>query len=193
MRGPSARFAALVACACAIFFAPETRAENNFGVHWDVEGEAGLMKRFLANRPKGAGDAGFGPSMQLASHFALLPLVHVGAYLGGDVSPVSRGDTRVFGDGGLRVKGLIPVFPKSMRGWLFSGFGVAVQNHGGFFEVPFGLGVSYKFWPTHRGDWSVFSELGGKVGFAEHGSAYRGGNSFDRFGTGLSVGIMLDL
>ena len=197
MRRSQALFFALVAFACATFFAPETSADGGLGVHVDVEGEAGLTKRFLADRPTGASDAGFGPSVQLASHLALLPLVHVGAYLGGDVSPVSKGDTRIIGDGGVRVKGLIPVFPKSMRGWLYTGFGVAVQNHGGFFEVPFGLGVSYKFWPSQKGDWSVFTELGGKVGFAEHGSAYGGGHSvgksLDRFATSLSIGIMLDL
>ena len=184
MRRAQARRLALAAFACAIFFAPEIRAQ----VHWDVSAEAGVAKRFLANRPKGAGDAGFGPSAQLASHLALLPLVHVGAYLGGDVSPVAKADTRLIGDGGLHVKGILPFFPKSTRGWIFTGFGVAVQNHGGFFEVPFGLGASYKFWPG----WSVFAELGAKVGFAEHGSAYRGGSSVDRFATGLSLGIMLD-
>lgn len=176
------RALALLAFACAIFFAPAARAQ----VHWDVSAEGGVMKRFLANEPKGAHDAGFGPAAQLAGHVALLPLVHVGAYLGGDYSPIEDGRDRLIGDAGAHVQVMLPLFPRSMRGWAYSGFGYAGQKHGGFFEVPFGFGVSYKFWPG----WSVFGDLGGRVGFADHGSAYR--NSEDRFGLSLSFGILLD-
>lgn len=182
------RFLGIFAFACAIFFAPETSADEGVDIHWDVSAEAGVMKRFLGRKPKGAHDAGFGPSAQLAAHFALLPLVNVGGYLGGDYSPIKDGANRFIGDGGLHVKGMIPFFPRSMRGWIYAGFGYATQNHGGFFEVPVGLGASYKFWPG----WSVFSELGTRFGFASHGSAYPSGTSVDRFALGLSLGIMLD-
>ena len=178
------RFPGLVVFACAIFFAPAAGAQ----IHWDVSAEGGVMKRFLAAKPAGAHDAGFGPAAQLAGHVALLPLIHVGAYLGGDDSPIEDGRDRLIGDAGAHVQVMLPLFPRSMRGWLYSGFGYAGQKHGGFLEVPFGLGVSYKFWPG----WSVFGDLGGKVAFADHGSAYRGGNSEDRFALSLSVGILLD-
>ncbi|MBX3230435.1 MAG: hypothetical protein KIT84_03125 [Labilithrix sp.] len=162
-------------------------------VHWDASLEAGATKRFLTRRPAGVKDTLLGPSAQLASHVALLPLVHVGAYLGGDVSPQAGARTRFFGDGGLHLKGIIPFFPRGTRGWIFTGFGYAGMGQGrrggGFFEVPFGFGASYKL----RKPWELFAELGGKVGFAHWGSAYAGGNTIDRLALGLSVGVMLDL
>jgi hypothetical protein len=169
-----------------LLFAREARAQ----LHYDVSAEAGVMKRFLSNRPPGAGNAGFGPAAQFTGHLALLPLVHVGAYVGGDVSPVSHGKTREIGDAGLHVKGFLPLFPKSMRAYIFTGFGYAGNTAGGgFFDVPFGLGASYKF----RKPFSVFAELGGRAEFADSGHAYAAGNSEDRLGLSLAIGLMVDL
>jgi hypothetical protein len=82
-----------------------------------------------------------------------------------------------------------------------------VESAGGhFFEVPFGLGASYKL----RKPWELCAELGARVGFAHSGSVYdelRGAQvkapgevdqnltsaGIDRFALGLTVGVMLDL
>jgi len=188
-------FFALVVVLCALLATRDTAAQ----VHWDVSLAAGGTKRFLTDRPAGTKDSFVGPSAQLAAHLALLPLVHVGGYLGGELSPVSHAGTRTLGSGGLHVKGLIPFFPRSMRGWIYTGFGYTRMSQqenppvpgrgGGFLEVPFGFGASYKL----RKPWSVFAELGGKVGVAHSGSAYARGNAVDRLALGLSLGVMLEL
>ena len=80
------------------------------------------------------------------------------------------------------------------RAWLFFGFGYAGVYQrstsrrgasraartfavadavvhgagGGFFEVPFGLGASYKL----RKPWELCAELGGRAGFGHTGSVY---------------------
>lgn len=191
MRG----FLALLVLVCTVLATRAASAQ----VHWDVSIEAGVTKRFLSDRPARSKDTIVGPSAQLAAHLALLPLVHVGGYLGGDISPVASAGTRTFGAGGLHVKGLIPFVPRSVRAWIYTGFGYSgMYQHedrpvpgrgGGFLEVPFGLGASYKL----RKPWSVFAELGGRAGFAHSGSAYARGNGVDRLALGLSLGVMLDL
>jgi hypothetical protein len=207
-------------------------------LHGDVSAQLGVMKRFLSERPAGANDdATFGPIGQLTGHVALIPLVHVGAYLGHDISPLS-GDAaaRDITFAGARAKGFIPVTPASLRTWVFAGFGYAgvyarsyqttfaVPNGlggttptpvrvegagGGFFEVPFGLGASYKFFSP----WELCAELGFRAGFGHQGSVYTGngpqvtipasGNpnatqnaspsGLDSFAVGLTIGIQLDL
>lgn len=201
MRRIPARFVAVVAFACAIFFAPETSADEGVGFHWDASLQAGVMNRwFDRNTPKS--HPGLGPSAQLAGHVALLPLIHVGAYVGADLSPYEGGGLRNFEYGGVHVKVMLPLLPKSMRLWVTTGVGLgrayeksfhAAKFNGKFFgpdalaygEVPLGIGASYKFWPG----WSVFAELGGRVHFA--GSS-KDATPDDRFALGLSLGLMLD-
>ncbi len=202
-------------------------------LHWDASAQVGAMKRFLSSRPGGAGDAGFGPAAQLNGHLALLPLVHVGGYFAFDRSPVP-GDaaTRNVFAGGIRAKGMLPWVREAFRAWVFGGFGYAgvyapsyastfsftdyagvvtrrpveVEGGGGtFFEVPFGLGASYKLFPP----WELCVELGGRVGFGHGGTIYdapgpgvrvEGSASqraapagLDSFALGLTAGVMIDL
>ena len=200
-------------------------------LHWDASAQLGVMKRFLADRPAGTDDVGFGPTGQLTAHVALLPLVHVGGYFGHDISPLpGDGSARNITFGGLRAKGMIPWVRGTMRAWLFAGFGYAgvyspsygttlveggggaerrqvrVQGSGGgFFDVPFGIGASYKLFPP----WELCAELGARAGFGHDGSVYEhpgpqirvpgapGQNALpaglDRFALGLTVGVMIDL
>lgn len=203
-------------------------------VHWDASAQVGGMKRFLAARPPGTDDVGFGPAFQLAAHLALLPLVHAGVYVGHDISPLpDPAAARNITVGGIRGKVAIPM-AGDLRAYGFLGFGIAfvtqqgfdfpgfpyvtasgqiarkdarVESAGGhFFEVPFGLGVSYKL----RKPWELCAELGARVGFAQTGSVYDELRSaqvkspgeidqnltsagIDRFALGLTVGVMLDL
>lgn len=202
-------------------------------VHWDASAQLGVMKRFLANRPEGTGDASFGPTAQLTGHLALLPLVHVGGYFGHDISPMP-GDAaaRNITFGGIRAKGMIPWVGGSVRAWVFAGFGYAgiysrsydttfsmtdsagvdqrrpvrVQGAGGaFFDVPFGIGASYKLFKP----WELCGELSGRFGFGHTGSVYELPGpqvrveglphqsampaGLDRFALGLTVGVMIDL
>lgn len=203
-------------------------------VHWDASVQVGGMKRFLAARPTNTDDVGFGPVVQLAAHLALLPLVHAGLYVGHDISPMpDPAAARNITFFGARGKVQLPM-TSNLRAYGFLGFGFAFVNQqsfdfpgfpyvsasggtvrkdatvesagGHFFEVPFGLGASYKL----RKPWELCAELGARVGFAHSGSVYeelRGPQvkapgevdqnltsaGIDRFAVGLTVGVMLDL
>lgn len=137
--------------------------------------------------------------------------------------------------GGLRAKIMSPWPRGALRAWLFVGFGYAgvygrsttgprmfpgppgnssatvtteatVHGAGGsFFEVPFGLGASYKL----RKPWELCAELGMRTGFGHTGSLYDAPgpqvtsagrpdenalpNGKDRFGIGLTLGVLVDL
>lgn len=203
-------------------------------VHWDASAQVGVMKRVLTDRPAGGEDAGFGPVGQLTAHVALLPLVRLGGYFGHDISPMGGASSaRDLTFGGLRAKIMSPWPRGALRAWLFVGFGHAgtyarsttaprifpgptgaasvssdatVQGAGGsFFEVPFGLGASYKL----RKPWELCAELGMRTGFGHTGSVYEApgpevrsagraeSNALpagkDRFGIALTVGVLLDL
>jgi hypothetical protein len=146
--------------------------------------------------------------------------------------------TRNITFGGVRVKGMIPFVRNPFRLWVFAGFGYAgvysqsfsttfavpdglgatqlrpgrVEGAGGsFFEVPFGVGASYRLFKP----WELSAELGARTGFGHTGSVYEGngpqvtvprpgdpgGSSsenaapagLDRFAIGLTVGVMIDL
>lgn len=201
-------------------------------VHWDASLQAGAMKRFLVERPQGSDDAGFGPVAKLTAHVALLPLIHAGVYATHDISPLSDpAAARNITSAGVRGKMAIPL-RGDIRAWGFLGFGIAavysqsydvpgfpvqsgagtvtrdvhVEGAGGhFFEVPLGIGVSYKL----RKPWELCAELGGRIGFAHSGSVYEDPGpqlkipgfpdnnvlpaGLDRFAVGLTVGVMLDL
>jgi hypothetical protein len=215
--------------ALSLLLTKESRAQ----LHWDASAQLGVMKRFLADRPNGVDDAGFGPTGQLTGHLALLPLVHVGGYFGHDISPLS-GDAsaRNITFGGLRVKGIVPGIRGPIRAWIFAGFGYAgvyspsfettfvfqdelmtperrsvrVEGSGGsFFDVPFGIGASYKLFKP----WELCAELGARFGFGHTGSVYEANGrrvtvpnsppqnaisaGLDRFALGLTLGVLVDL
>ncbi len=195
-----------VACALGVLAVPRLAEAQ---LHWDASLQGGVMKRFLASQPAGARDAGFGPFVELEGHVALLPLVRVGGYLGTEISP-RGGDpsARNITWGGLRAKVMSPWPRGDLRLWLFLGFGIAgvyepsyrtaapantlMGGAGGhFFEVPLGIGVSYKL----RKPLELCAELGKRIGFADSGSTYDGAGSTgkDRFAIGLSLGVLVDL
>jgi hypothetical protein len=83
---------------------------------------------------------------------------------------------------------------------------LVVGAGGGFFEVPFGFGVSYKL----RRPWHVMAELSGRAGFGFSGSVfdlgpgrtgtppsgptfYLSNPGLPSFGASLLLGIMVDL
>lgn len=232
----AARFRLLVLSVFSFFCASLLgEREAQAQLHWDASAQLGVMKRFAADRPAGTDDVGFGPTGQLTGHLALLPLVHVGGYVGHDISPLpGDGAARNITFGGLRAKGMLPWVRGSVHAWIFAGFGYAgvyspsydtvfslpdadgnvtpravrVQGAGGrFFEVPFGLGASYKL----RKPWELCAELGARMGFGHDGSVYErpgpevrvvdGGGprqnvlpaGLDRFALGLTLGVMIDL
>lgn len=235
--GKRGRWRIVVAFATAMLTAAPARADG-FAVHWDASAQVGVMKRFLSSGPD---EAGFGPAGQLTGHVALLPLVHVGGYFGHDISPLAEpadASARDLTFGGLRLKGMIPGIRGNVRAWIFGGFGYAgvyarswrstlrladgsgnltptrarVEGAGGgFFEVPFGIGASYKFFKP----WELCAELGARAAFGHSGSAYeapgpqvtvvgdpatgagfgqnRAPSGVDRFALGLTVGVLVDL
>jgi len=203
-------------------------------VHADASVEVGVMKRFLTGSVPGTGDASFGPTAEIAAHVALVPLVRVGAYIGHDISPrTGSAAARDVTWGGARVKVMSPWIRSPFRAWVFAGFGIAgvyarsyattvnvpagpngapaarpgvVQgSSGGFFEVPFGIGASYKL----REPWELCAELGARVGFAHRGRVYEApgpdlllsgaanGNAApagsDVFALALTIGVIFDL
>jgi hypothetical protein len=188
------------------------------------------MKRFLSSKPPDANDAGFGPSLELHGHVALLPLLRVGAYLGHDIAPLP-GDMSALQitSFGARAKATSPWPLDPWHIWMFAGFGYAgvygpsYATHvaapggretdarfegagGGFLEVPFGVGVSYKL----RRPWHLMAELSGRGGFGFRGSVFelpvgrtgtpQSGPTFyvvnpgvPSFGASLRLGITVDL
>lgn len=204
--------------------APQAHAQ----LHWDASAQAGAMKRFLGSRAPGLGDSGVGPTVQLNGHVAVLPLLRVGAYLGHDISP-QPGDTKALQitSFGLHAKISSPFPVDPWRVFAFFGFGyagaygpsfhtalgppanvnaLATGAGGGFFEVPFGVGASYKL----RRPWHLTAELGGRVGFGHSGSLFdldKGRVGFAErqpellltnpgvptFALGLTVGVLLDM
>lgn len=202
----------------------------NAQLHLDASAQLGADKRFATNRPAGSDDAGFGAVGQLNAHVALLPLIRVGAYVGHEIS--SFGDaTRDITWFGARGKLMSP-FLRTLKPYFFLGFGYAATYQrsvdrtvsvpttlgqsktmeatvegagGGFFDVPFGVGASYKLVKPIE----LVGELGAHVGFAHSGSVYDDpgpqlkipgvpdnnvlplGN--DTFMISLTIGVLLDL
>lgn len=218
---------------CLLLLIALTPGTASAQLHWDASAQVGAMKRFLASRPGGSDDAGFGPAAQLTGHLALLPLVHVGGYFGFDISPMPADvAARNMTYGGLRAKGMIPWVRGSGRAWIFAGFGYAaayapsysshffvpdasgtvirrsvkVEGGGGtFFDVPFGIGASYKLFPP----WELCAELGARAAFGNSGTIYdqpgpgvsvddgtvqrASPAGLDRFALGLTLGVLIDL
>jgi hypothetical protein len=226
------RFAARVVLA-ALALAASAANEKPAGaqVHGDVSAQVGVMKRFFSD--SAGGQPGFGPAVQLTGGVALLPLLQVGGYFGHDISPLpSPAAARDITFGGLRLRGNVPWPGGQVRTWIFVGFGyagvysrsyattlavpdglggttpqrVTVEGAGGsFFDLPFGIGASYKL----RKPWELCAELAMRTGFGHTGSVYESpgpqvnlpGNTgqnvapagTDRFALGLTVGVLVDL
>ena len=233
-RPPRARagqkFAAGLAGALAVSVVLSVRPAHA-QVHADLSAQAGLMKRFFTSAA--GGQPAFGPTAQLTGHVALLPFVQVGGYFGHDISPLPGvAAARDVTFGGLRLRTGIPLPGAQVRTWIFVGFGYAgvysrsysttlavpdglggttpqrgtVEGAGGgFFDLPFGVGASYKL----RKPWELCAELGMRVGFGHSGSVYESpgpqvnlpGNTgqnvapagTDRLALGLTIGVLVDL
>jgi len=183
--------AALVTLA-ALLFASSAEAQ----VHWDVGADTGVMKRVLTSRPSGGSDAGFGPIVGVHAHVALMPLLRIGAYLDGELSPTDEPTARRVYSGGLRLKLTPPVAPtEALRFWVFAGVGYAgvyspayhtdlvirdannnVTKHGidasgaggRFLEIPLGIGMGWRF----RKPWELTFELSGRMGLFNGGTLY---------------------
>jgi len=179
-------------------------------VHWDAEAQAGVVKRFTTGGGSGAPMPGFGPSLELQGHVALVPMVRLGAYLSTDLSPVSTDGEgpRTFWEGGLHVRFSPPLVGYPWRVWLFAGFGyaytydVGTRLSGGMLDVPVGLGLGSKL-TRHT---MLFAELGARFGFGFYGPMYTPGSASGGSETGggpaylgndsvalsLSVGLSLE-
>lgn len=180
-------------------------------VHWDVGADVGVMKRFLstgANTSSNAPDAGLGPVGELHLHFALLPLVRVGAYLSHDISPQGGVPARQITSGGLHLKLASPWPNGRWRGWAFAGLGYAAvyaksyhgvlpnQNpdgsnadifvegsNGSFVEVPLGVGIAYKL----KKPLELTAVLGSRLGFGFAGDVYNSSVAHSPFSPPLEV------
>ena len=184
------RFALGFAVASALVTSPAAAQ-----VHWDGEVLAGAQKRFLSQKPPGGDDAGFGPAIALQGHFALFPLLRVGAYARGELSPQGDAPARRMLAGGAQLK-ITPPWPRgNWRMWATLGVGyvgvyapsyttslfppnggaqrpVVVDGAGGgFLEIPIALGVSYKL----RKPWILLFQLDTRFGAGFSGSLYGGG------------------
>jgi len=161
-------------------------------VRWDAAVTAGAQKRFFSQRT--GDDAGFGPAVALQGHVALFPLLRVGAYARGELSPTGgdaearrmlgagaqikitppwpRGNFRMWATLGV---GYVGVYAPSYTTSLFTGATKAPAtvdgSGGGFLEIPIAIGVSYKF----RKPWILLFQLDTRFGAGFSGSLYGGG------------------
>jgi hypothetical protein len=221
---------ALSVATCVLTLSGQAKAQ----LHWDGAAQVGATKRVLSDRPSGGKDAMIGPAVDLQGHVALLPLVRLGAYFDYEISPLGGdGAARDIASGGLHVKVMSPWPRGAVHAWLFFGLGYAgvyqrstsavrtfpgpaggpsVQSpalvngvHGGYFDVPFGIGASYKL----RKPWELCGQLGMHTGFGFRGRAYDEPGPLvtspgrdeshalpagkDSFAIGLMVGVLMEL
>ncbi|CAN5517247.1 hypothetical protein BH09MYX1_BH09MYX1_00680 [soil metagenome] len=181
------RLSAVLFSAAIAAFASPALAD----VHWDLSLGAGVNKRFLTS--KAGDDAGFGPAASLEGHVALFPLLRVGAYVSGELSPQGGIPMREMLAAGARVK-ITPPWPRG-NARIFATLGVGYAAvyapaytltlqtasgpftttvdgaGGGFLEIPITFGVSYKI----RKPIVLFAELWSRFGMGFSGSYYGGG------------------
>jgi len=135
---------------------------------------AGVTKRFTSGGDGAAPAPGFGPSVGLQAHVALVPMVRLGGYFEADLSPASPEAPRAFYAGGLHARFMPPLLGGPWRTWLYAGFGVAsaysYERHAGgdVLELPVGLGLGRKI----GGPWLLYAELGARIGLAAFGDMY---------------------
>jgi hypothetical protein len=159
-------------------------------LHWDANVHGGAQKRWLdggEGRP-----ATVGPTLGLATHLALFPLVRAGGYVDYGTDTVAEARRHAL-SGGLRLKIVAPIRMQNARFWLVAGFGygrafvgestrirtnspftttnefVVPATAGGYFETPIGIGASYKY----RKPWDVGVELVCRLSYGHHGAAWR--------------------
>jgi hypothetical protein len=206
------------------------------GVHYDIGFGVGPAKRFLSNKGDTGDDAALGGRAQLHADVAVLPLLRLGLYAGFELSPPPTGNVREMFPFGFQAKVTPPIESDRFKVYGFLGFGydavythsfsaiVPVQNaaamqiptpvrfdgvSGSFFEVPFGVGGSYRL----RKPWELFLELRATAGIGFGATLYnfdetggRPGHSLvgkgvavakdndgeDAFGLALVFGIQFD-
>lgn len=204
-------------------------------IHWDAGVHGGASERILAGA-KGVnpGIALPGPAFGLQGHVALIPFVRVGLYgsfevssidgiraparnflaVGGQakvLSPWPRGNTRIFATLGFGYVGVFApgyrtdIHPDPLNPMMTVPVEVNASG-GGFAEIPFGIGASYKL----RGPLVVYAQLLARFGLGFWGTLYgeNGGRNartmtgapvslspdgYDILSLGLVVGIGLDL
>lgn len=185
----SAALPASAVLAASLVFATPALAD----IHWDLGIGAGVNKRFLTN--KAGDDAGFGPAASLEGHLALFPLLRVGAYVTGELSPQGGIPMREMLAAGVRVKitppwprgnariyatlgvGYVGVYAPSYQLSLVTPGGTRVDGKidgsgGGYLEIPVTIGVLYKI----RKPLFLFAELWTRFGMGFSGSYYGGGS-----------------
>lgn len=171
------------------------------------------MERVTTGRGSTASVPWPGPVAEVHAHVALVPMLRVGAYVAHDISPAAGVTAREITEGGLRLRLTPPLFRAPWKGWLFAGLGYARAyapsrsasaapggfvpgEGGGILDLPVGLGVGVRV----RGPWTVFLELGTRIGLAFTGSAYDArrcacGTAYegrDSFAAALAVGVSLE-
>jgi hypothetical protein len=142
------------------------------------------MQRVMSGAGSAATPPDPGPTVELRSDVALLPLVRVGPYVEYDL--VSGPIVRHTVEGGLRVKVTPPLFSRPWRTWISVGAGVAdsiAEDHdvpgtgqprrvagaaGLIVDVPVGLGIGAR---VSEG-WMVYAELAARFGIAFAGALY---------------------
>ncbi|HWL87435.1 MAG TPA: hypothetical protein VNO21_16640 [Polyangiaceae bacterium] len=161
-------------------------------VHWDAGANAGIVRRIYTG---GAGGGGFGPMAGIQGHVALFPLVRLGGYFSHDLSPADDGGpARNVTSFGVRVKVGSPWPRGALHAWAFLGLGyaevyarsyhrsVGVGDGGSpvfadalvagasarHLDVPFGIGIGYRFWKP----WELTLEVGSHFGLDFVGSLY---------------------
>jgi hypothetical protein len=187
-----------LAAGAVLLLSREARAQ----LRWDVGAHAGVTKRFTGGGDASAPAPGFGPSFGVQAHVALVPMVRLGGYFEGDLSPASPESPRAFWAGGLHARFMPPLLGGPWRTWLSVGFGYAdaysYERHtgGDLFEVPVGLGLGRKI----GGPWVLYAELGPRFCFGALGTMYAATDDpraapflgKDSFALGASVGLSLE-
>ena len=162
----------------------------------DIGAYGGISQRVIS--PATGGGALPGPLFGLEGHVALFPLLRIGAYVHGEISPTNnqvaarellavgakvkvvppwpRGDWRIWVGLGVGYVGAYsPAYTQSLTLQPISGLPttskLSVESAGGgYLEIPISVGVAYrKFKP-----FMIFAELTGRIGVAFSGSLYGG-------------------
>jgi hypothetical protein len=202
-RRPRVALVALVASMGAAAVVSRPR-DAHAQLRWDAGVQAGVTKRFTSGGDAAAPAPGFGPTFGVQGHVALVPMVRLGLYLDGELSPASPESPRTFWAGGLHTRITPPLLGGAWRLWLYAGAGYAytysVELHapGGMVDLPVGLGVGRKI----NGTWLVYAELGTRFGLGFQGSMYARPSAAapsaspflgqDSFALSASVGISLE-
>ena len=166
-------------------------------VNSDIGLSGGAMKRITTGSE--ATDPGFGPTVQLQAHVAVLPMLRVGLYAAWDMSPMPSYGTRNFYEGGIHVKLTPPLLSAPWKTYLFVGFGGGYVHQEGYsatgaqaqdmsypqvqysstdgaiLEIPVGLGLAYQLGSPSGGrgrHWELFIEAGGRFGVGFIGRIY---------------------